>query len=229
MTETILLDVDGTLLDFKAAEKAAIRSLFKEFSFGACSDEMIARYSEINRRCWEKLERGEIEKSRMLEERFEIFFKEEGLDVSAAEKFNERYQVSLGDTVAYKDDSYDILKSLQGKYGQYAVSNGTIVAQTKKLKNSGLGDLFDGVFLSEELGAEKPCKEFFDRVFSVIGEDKKDKALIVGDSLSSDISGGINAGIKTCWYNPGGVKNNGEIKPDYEISDLHEIYKILRL
>ena len=196
MTETILWDVDGTLLDFKAAEKAAIRSLFKEFSFGACSDEMIARYSEINRRCWEKLE---------------------------------RYQVSLGDTVAYKDDSYDILKSLRGKYGQYAVSNGTIVAQTKKLKNSGLGDLFDGVFLSEELGAEKPCKEFFDRVFSVIGEDKKDKALIVGDSLSSDISGGINAGIKTCWYNPDGVKNNGEIKPDYEISDLHEIYKILRL
>ena len=137
--------------------------------------------------------------------------------------------MSLGDTVAYKDDSYDILKSLRGKYGQYAVSNGTIVAQTKKLKNSGLGDLFDGVFLSEELGAEKPGKEFFDRVFSVIGEDKKDKALIVGDSLSSDISGGINAGIKTCWYNPDGVKNNGEIKPDYEISDLHEIYKILRL
>ena len=84
------------------------------------------------------------------------------------------------------------------------------------------------MFLSEELGAEKPCKEFFDRVFSVIGEDKKDKALIVGDSLSSDILGGINAGIKTCWYNPDGVKNNGEIKPDYEISDLHEIYKILR-
>lgn len=163
MITTILWDVDGTLLDFLAAEKAAIRTLFAEFGFGECTDEAIARYSKINRRYWEKLENGELTKPEVLVGRFREFFETEGLDVTAAPAFNERYQVCLGDTIVFRDDSYEIVKSLRGRVKQYVVSNGTVLAQTKKLRLSGLGELMDGIFLSEELGAEKPNAAFLTR------------------------------------------------------------------
>ena len=206
MIKTILWDVDRTLLDFDAAERAAIQSLFVEFGLGECSEEQVARYSVLNMKYWEKLERGEITKPQVLVGRFEEFFAEEGIDVSLAPQFNDAYQLRLGDTIVYRDDSYEIVKSLRGKVRQCVVSNGTVVAQTKKLTRSGLGALMDGVFLSEQLGAEKPKKEFFDQVFAAIGPVEKGETMIVGDSLTSDIRGGDNAGIVTCWYNPEGIK-----------------------
>ena len=227
MITTLLWDMDGTLLDFVAAEKAAIRTLFKEFGFGECTDEMLKRYSKINRNYWERLERKELAKSEILVRRFSDFFEMEGLDGTAASEFNKRYQLSLGDTIVFRDNSYNILKSLQGKVKQYIVSNGTITAQTKKLERSGLGELVDGVFLSEELGAEKPDIYFFDKVFEEIEPDNKERIMIVGDSLTSDIKGGNNAGITTCWYNPEHMKAKINVKIDYEITDLHKVYTLL--
>lgn len=151
MITTILWDVDATLLDFLAAEKAAIKKLFQEFALGECTDEMIGRYSKINRSCWERLECGELTKPEVLVGRFREFFETEGLRSEVAEAFNERYQLCLGDTIVFRDDSYEIVKSLQGKVKQYVVSNGTVVAQEKKLRLSGLGELMDGIFLSEAL------------------------------------------------------------------------------
>ena len=213
MIETILWDVDGTLLDFAAAEAAAIRRLFAEHGLGDCTEEMLRRYSAINKRWWERLERGEVTRMQVLEGRFREFFTAEGLDASLAPAFNERYQVCLGDTIVYRDDSLAIVRALRGRVRQYAVSNGTVVAQEKKLRLSGLGALMDGVFLSEELGVEKPDPAFFDRVFSAIGPVDRQTVLIVGDSRTSDIRGGRNAGIRTCWYAPEG--------------DLHEIFALL--
>lgn len=227
MIKTILWDIDATLLDFHAAEKQAIKTLFARFEFGECSDAMIQRYSKINRSYWEKLERGEVTKPQVLVGRFVDFFAAEGLDTSIAPEFNKEYQLSLGDTIVFCDDGYNIVKSLKGKVKQYAVSNGTVVAQTKKLQLSGLGELFDGVYLSEDLGVEKPNVEFFDKVFADIGPIDKTEVIIVGDSLTSDIKGGNNAGILTCWYNPSKTVCNGDYKIDYEIADLHEIYDIL--
>lgn len=227
MIKTILWDVDRTLLDFDAAERAAIQSLFVEFGLGECSEEQVARYSVLNMKYWEKLERGEITKPQVLVGRFEEFFAEEGIDVALAPKFNDAYQLRLGDTIVYRDDSYEIVKSLRGKVRQCVVSNGTVVAQTKKLTRSGLGALMDGVFLSEQLGAEKPKKEFFDQVFATIGPVEKSETMIVGDSLTSDIRGGDNAGIVTCWYNPEGIKAPEGYRIDHEIRDLHEVYGLL--
>ncbi|MFR7376736.1 MAG: HAD family hydrolase [Oliverpabstia sp.] len=133
----------------------------------------------------------------------------------------------MGDTIVFRDDSYEIVKSLRGKVKQYVVSNGTVVAQEKKLRLSGLGELMDGIFLSEALGVEKPNVEFFERMFETIGPVEKDQVLIVGDSLTSDIRGGNNAGIKTCWYNPDHKERYADVKIDYEIADLHEIYDII--
>ena len=127
----------------------------------------------------------------------------------------------------FRDDSYEIVKSLRGKVKQYVVSNGTVVAQEKKLRLSGLGELMDSIFLSEALGVEKPNVEFFERMFETIGPVEKDQVLIVGDSLTSDIRGGNNAGIKTCWYNPDHKERYADVKIDYEIADLHEIYDII--
>lgn len=227
MITTILWDVDGTLLDFLAAEKAALQSLFEEFGMGECTDELIARYSKINQSYWERLERGKLTKPEVLVGRFREFFETEGYDPSVAEEFNEKYQLRLGDTIVYCDDSYEIVKSLRGKVKQYVVSNGTIIAQTKKLKCSGLGELMDGIFLSEQLGVEKPNIGFFAQVFDSIGVCKKEEVLIVGDSLTSDICGGNQAGIVTCWYNPRNEQASGDYQIDHEISDLHEVYQFL--
>ena len=225
--DVLLWDVDGTLLDFIAAEKAAVKTLFHEFGLGECSDEMVARYSEINRLYWEALERGELTKPVILVRRFADFFAEYGIDPAIAPQFNELYQVRLGDTVEFCDDSYELLASLRGRIRQYAVSNGTVAAQERKLKNSGLDKLFDGVFLSEQVGYEKPSKRFFDAVFAAIGPVDRGRCLIIGDSLTSDITGGNNAGIKTCWYNPGGKLRYASVQVDFEVSDLREIPALL--
>ena len=227
MINTILWDVDGTLLDFHAAEREAIKTLFRRFDLGECSDEMLQKYSAINKAYWERLERGELSKPQILLGRFHDFFASEGIDTSLAPEFNEAYQISLGDTIVYKDNSLEIIKSLRGKVNQYVVSNGTIVAQTKKLRLSGLSELMDGVFLSEEIGVEKPNVEFFNKVFDSISPAYKTEILIVGDSLSSDIRGGNNAGILCCWYNPTGAPPTEDVRVDYEIRDLREIYGIL--
>ena len=168
MVKAIIWDVDGTLLDFAAAEKAAVQRLFSEFGLGRCTDEMVARYSSINDGYWKRLERGEITKKEVLISRFREFFTELGVGPELAEPFNAKYQHALGDAVVYRDDSLAIVKSLHGRVKQYVVSNGTVVAQTKKLERSGLGQWMDGIFLSEELGAEKPSPAFFEKVFAAL-------------------------------------------------------------
>lgn len=227
MITTILWDIDGTLLDFAAAERAALRTLFKEYHLGDCTDKMLQKYARINRAYWERLERGEISKAEVLVGRFFDFFEQEGIDSRIAAEFNDKYQICLGDTIVYHDDSFHIVQSLQGKVRQYVVSNGTVVAQTKKLNRSGLGKLMDDIFLSEQIGAEKPSMDFFDKVFETIGNIDKNQTMIVGDSLTSDICGGNRAGIITCWYNPEQAENSAQVHVDYEITDLHEVYRIL--
>lgn len=227
MIKVILWDVDGTLLDFLKAEHEAIKKCFEIYQLGECTDEMIQRYSVINRRYWERLERKEITKPEVLIGRFQEFFASEGIITDCAEDFNKEYQVRLGDTICFCDDSYELMKELKSQVKQYAVTNGTKVAQDRKLSRSGLDQLFDGIFISEEVGMEKPDVRFFDYVLSQIGEYKKDEILIVGDSLTSDIQGGNNAGIVCCWYNPRNVVNTKDLVIDYEIDDLQKIRGIV--
>lgn len=225
--KAILWDVDGTLLDFAAAEKAAIQKLFGEFGLGECTDGMVARYSAINDAYWKRLERGEITKAEVLVGRYRDFFSEIGVDPSLAETFNARYQIALGDTVVYRDDSLNLVKSLHGKVKQYVVSNGTVVAQTRKLERSGLGRWMDGIFLSEQLGAEKPSPRFFEQVFAALPDIPKEDMLIVGDSLTSDMQGGLNAGVPTCWYNPQSLPRPADMAIAFEIQNLQQIYELL--
>ena len=228
MIKVILWDIDGTLLNFLRAEYESIKKCFAKFNLGECTDEMIARYSVINRKYWEKLERGEISKQEVLIHRFEEFFAQENIVTDCAEAFNKQYQYNLGDTICFNDKGFKLIQELKGKVKQYAVTNGTKTAQDRKLDKSGLRELFDGVFISEEVGIEKPGKGFFDFVFQIIGNYELDEILIVGDSLTSDMQGGNNAGIKCCWYNPKGLENQKDLRIDYEISNLQEVKNILK-
>lgn len=227
MLKVILWDIDGTVLNFKEAEKNAIKGLFREFSIGECTDEMIERYSLINDKYWKKLERGELTKPEILTLRFVEFFEKEGIAFNKVEEFNLTYQIRLGDTICFNDNAYQLIKGLKGRLLQYAVTNGTQRAQKKKLEKSGLDKLFDGIFISDEMGVEKPNKEFFDIVFSKIPSVSRQEVIIVGDSLTSDIKGAENAQIKSVWYNPKGKENNIGVKTDYVIKNLNEIKDIL--
>ena len=232
MIRVILWDIDNTLLSFSEAEVAALNKNFADFSLGEFTEEMLNAYVVINKRRWEALERGEMTKPEVTVGRFVEFFTMYGIDTSIAPAFNERYQELLGDTICFHDDAYQIIKDLKGKVLQCGATNGTKKAQTGKLKNSGLGELFDLVFISEDIGAEKPAKAFFDKaleeVKGQIGEFELDEVLMVGDSLTSDIKGANNAGIKACWYNPEGVVCDKAVQIDYEIKDLHEVFDLLK-
>ena len=169
MYKFLLWDIDGTVLDFLAAEACAVRALFKKYNLGVCSDDMLKQYSAINVKYWNILERNEMTKPQILVERFREFFGLNGIDVSIAERFNEEYQVALGDYIVFVDKAKEILLSQKGKYILAAVTNGTRVAQEKKLRVSGLDKIFDGIFISECVGAEKPNKEYFDYVLKSLG------------------------------------------------------------
>ena len=219
----LLWDVDGTILNFEAAEKKAIRSLFGKFNLGECTDSMLKHYSEINKNYWKMLECGEIEKKKMLVDRFIDFFSKEGIDPSIASEFNEQYQLALGDTIVFNDDAFDIICAQKKTSKIIIVTNGTKTAQEKKLECSGIKKLADYIFISEEVGCEKPGIEFFEKVFSETGITDLTEALIIGDSLTSDIQGGYNVGIDTCWYNPYNLVNDSLLTPTYIIQNLHEL------
>lgn len=228
MIKVVLWDIDGTVLDFIAAEHAAIKKCFEVVGLGKCTDEMIHDYSIINVKWWERLERNEITKKEVLVGRFVEFFSKYGLDTSKAEVFNSEYQVRLGDFIYYQEHAKEVLTYLKGKVLQCAVTNGTKLAQNKKLSKSGFNKIFDHVFISEDIGIEKPNIGYFEKVFEAIGDYKKDEIIIVGDSLTSDIKGGNNVGILTCFYNPKHKEKKTNVHIDYEIDDLNEVLIIIK-
>lgn len=228
MIRVILWDVDNTLLDFKAAEREALRACFARFELGPCPDSLIARYSALNTRWWKRLENGEVTKAQLLPGRFQEFFAAEGIPFTGYDAFNDAYQLLLGETVVFFDHGDRLVRDLKGQVRQYAVTNGTLVAQERKLRNSGLDRLLDGVFISEQVGAEKPSPAFFDAVLSAIGPYEREELLLVGDSLTSDMRGGLWAGLPCCWYNPGGLPVPAGMEGiRYVIRDLNQVRDIV--
>ena len=189
---------------------------------------MLERYSAINRKYWERLEKGEITKQETLEGRFREFFASEGLPVEKAEAFNAEYQERLGDVAIYCPHGREVIDYLQQQgIRQYAVTNGTQTAQRRKLANSGLDQIFVRAFISDEIGYEKPDVRFFEPVLQVLKDCRKEEILLIGDSLTSDIKGANNAGLACCWYNPKKTINDKGVRIDHEIQDLLEIEQIV--
>lgn len=227
--KAILWDIDGTLLNFEVAEVCALRACFSEFQLGSCNDAMLAQYSAINRSYWLRLERGEITKQEVLLGRFQAFFSQYGIDPSIAAAFNSAYQVNLGNTVAFHPHALETVRALHGHVLQFAATNGTKVAQENKLARSGLAQLFDGIFISEDIGAEKPSPQFFDAIRPRLSGCPLEHIIIVGDSLTSDMQLGNNVGIRCCWYNPKKRPKPAAPHLDYQIQDLQEVCTLVGL
>lgn len=221
---TLLFDLDNTLLDFSKAEYNAIKSVLKKYDL-PYDDEIIKTYSAINLKYWKKFEKGEIQKEDIFENRFIELF-----SLLKAKRnvktFSQDYFLALAEGYYTVDGAEDILKNLKNK-GYYicATTNGISVTQFKRVKNSGLEPYFDKVFVSEDTGHQKPEKEYFDFVIANIPEKNTANMLIIGDSQSSDILGGINSGIDTCWYNP--KKAEAKYKSKFSIKSLSDLKEIL--
>ena len=221
----LLLDLDDTLLDFGASEANGIRKTLTRFGIEP-TDEIVQRYSEINDAQWKLLEKGRLTRLEVKRRRFELLFKWLGVacDVEAARLY---YEKVLGETHVFFDGAERFLKDVYGKYALYIVSNGTTAVQNGRIASAGIAHYFDAIFLSEEIGYVKPQREFFDICFSKIPDFDPAQAIILGDSLTSDIQGGINAGIRTCWFNPRGKAGRADIRPDFEVSTLAEFVLLL--
>lgn len=225
MIKTLLLDLDDTILDFHAAERVALSSALSDMGVPP-TEACLSRYKEINRSCWERLERGELTREEVLVVRFDILFSELGYTVSAAET-QRIYEYKLSLEHPFMEGAEELLEALYGKYALYIASNGTASVQDRRIADTGIARYFDGIFISQRVGANKPDREFFDRCFAKIKDFNKSETMIVGDSLSSDILGGKNAGILTCHFNPQKRANATDIIPDFEISSLDELIPLL--
>lgn len=221
---SLFLDIDNTLLDFYKAEAVAVKRVLEQYSLPS-DNEAIKLYSNINKNYWEAFERGEIPKSAIFEGRFKTLLEHFGEQRNTAD-ISKDYCSNLSEGYFKMDGADEILTYLKNKgYKLYATTNGLASTQFKRIKNSGLEAYFDKIFISEDAGHQKPEKEYFNYVINNIEEKDKQKMLIVGDSQSSDILGGINSEIDTCWFNPN--NDTAKYESKYTIFSLEEIKNIL--
>ena len=231
--DILLWDIDGTLMDFKRAEAKALSQSLREVGV-VPTEELISEYSQINISYWKRLETGELTKEEVLLGRFVEFLGKKKIKADP-KTFLMSYEGHLSHAWFIQDNSLELCRKLKEKgLRQYVVTNGWIDVQKTKLKESGFDKIMDGSFISDELGVPKPKKEFFEACFErVFGSKEPSKSelarvLIIGDSLTSDMKGGVNAGIACCWYRANGEVNTENISVDYEIEDLWQIWNILK-
>lgn len=227
MIDTVFLDLDNTIFDFSKAEKIALKKTLETLGVDT-SEKTLARYSVLNTAQWKLLEKGEITRKEVKVRRYRLLFEELGTDASA-EEAAALYESLLGIGHYFMEGAEELLNELKGKYRLYLATNGTASVQKGRIASASLERYFDGIFISEEIGYNKPDKAYFEACFAEIPDFVKEKAVIVGDSLTSDIQGGINTGIRTVWFNPKGEPGDGAIVPDVEIRSLLELPERLEM
>lgn len=220
--KALLIDIDNTLFHFDESSYKALKKAFAAYGVDF-TREMFRDYEALNDHYWKLFERGEIERARLFYERFDVYFSRIGLQADGKE-FDHLYRVHLSEGYDLMPHAEEFLQALQGKYKVFVVTNGDAMTQDARIEGAGLGKYFDGVFVSERVGYQKPDKAFFDAVFAAIGEEYRTCSLLVGDSLSSDMQGGRNAGIPTCFY---GSRDKADERCDYVVDDLLDILPIL--
>lgn len=225
MIKNVFLDLDDTVFDFSLAEKKAITKTLTSFGIDA-NEKTVKRYSEINSGLWKKLELGELTREEVLVNRFKLLFEELGLSCDP-KKARREYEKNLSVGHYFIDGAMELLNALRGKYKLFLASNGTHSVQIPRIKSSCIEEYFDAIFISEDIGYNKPDVRFFEHCFSTIRDFKKEESIIVGDSLSSDILGGKNAGIHTCLFERKEKPNLTSIVPDFKIKSLDELPALL--
>lgn len=225
MFEFLFIDLDDTVLDFQKAERIALSKTLDSFGLTP-TEAVLHRYHLINKAHWEALERKELSREQVLLGRFQVLFAEMGI-VAEPAAVAKTYENNLSVGHYFLPGAEEALQHLSKKYKLYLASNGTAKVQAGRLASAGISPLFQEVFISQELGANKPDLAYFEQCFARIPGFDRRKALIVGDSLTSDILGGQNAGIATCWVNPNHLPRREGIRVDYEITALSELEALL--
>ena len=221
----VLMDLDDTILDFKKAEARALSRSLSEL--GVPHDKgVLEHYNVLNLQYWERLEDGELTREQVLLGRFVQLLSEMASDADPA-ALRDRYEYNLSQGHYFVEGAEELLGRLQPVCRLFLVSNGTAVVQQGRLASAGISGFFEQIFISQDLGANKPEREYFDRCFAKIPDFDRSLCIIVGDSLTSDIRGGINAGIRTCWFNLRGKAPRADIVPDFRIEALSELPGLL--
>lgn len=223
----LLFDADETLFDFHYAEREALRKSLLQNGIGYC-EEYQRLYSKMNLSLWKQLELGNITKQELLATRFCRFFEIAGIQ-GDTKAMQVSFQENLSAEGRLLSGALELCRELSVQFELYLVTNGVAQTQRTRLASSGLQPYLKGIFISEEIGAPKPQKEFFDAVEQSIHGFVKEQAIIIGDSLTSDIKGGNLAGIDTCWYNPKGEVNDTDAKPTYTVADYEELKRLLNI
>lgn len=221
----VIFDLDNTLLDFDKMELGSLSQSLEKHNIEA-TDNLINSYISINKDLWAGLESGTHSKAEILELRFEMLFEKYNL-VGNPSLLNKDYLAGMSDHIHLIDHAEEILNHCLDKVKLVIVTNGVKSAQDTKMDKSGLNKYFSEVIISDVAGYHKPNVKIFDYLENKIGKIDKDKTMIIGDSLTSDIQGGINYGIDTCWFNPKSDENTLGNQINYEIRSLNELYDIL--
>lgn len=226
MIDTILFDLDNTLLDFNMAEKVALAGALSQLGIEP-TEAITQRYSVINLAQWKLLEQGKLTRNEVKLRRFKLLFDELGVNY-VPEEAAKLYESLLGVGHYFVDGAEELVQDLSQKYDLYLVTNGSVSIQNGRLKSAGIVKYFKGIFVSEEIGFNKPSKEYFEICFERMQKVNRENVIIIGDSMTSDIQGGINAGIRTVWFNPSYEENDTQIKSDYEIHKLVEFKELAK-
>ena len=222
----ILFDADNTLLNFDAAESKALAETLVNYGIEPDA-ETVQTYRTINEELWRQLEKGQIKREKLMAERFTRFLKA----VDAAGDGAEMNRFYLEQLSTHPDlaapNVLDVMKELAEVATLAVVTNGFDRVQSRRVAESGLKEFVEEVFVSEKLDSEKPNRKIFDTALRSLGVENRERVLMVGDSLTSDIQGGINAGLDTCCFNPSHNENPGKVCPTYEIETLEELYPLV--
>lgn len=225
MTYThILFDIDNTLLDFNKTEVFALEKSL-ESSGVAFELEHLSGYQAINHQYWKDFEAGKVSLPELKIGRFQSFLDSINHDTDATE-FSAMYRNYLSQGSFLLDGAEELVKSLAPHFSLHIITNGFSKVQRPRLAASPITPYFESITISEEVGYKKPDKEIFDIVFEAMGQPDKKSTIIVGDSLSSDIQGGINYGIDTCWYNPEHKTTPSDKNINYVITELQDLFSI---
>lgn len=224
--EILFFDADETLFDFKKSEEFALDKLISSLNTNLDKDYCINTYKEINTNIWKEFEQNLISSDDLKVERFRRLLDKLNLSLNPQD-LSDMYTSYLAEGSFIYDETEDLLKYLHKKYKIVIITNGLASVQNKRIKESIVKDYFDEVIISDEIKISKPNPKIFEYALNKINHLDKSSVLMIGDSLSSDIKGGFNAGIDTCWFNPSKGENTLGITPTYEISSLLELKNIL--
>ena len=222
--DTLLFDLDGVILDFTKAEELSFRETFHAYGV-TVTPALFAQYRELNHRRWQAYEKGLIDNEECTVGRFRELFSEMKLDADA-KQFALDYQKGLGRGHFLMPHAREVLETLSPKFRLYVVTNGVSSTARDRLQGTDTEKYFRKLFISEEMGAQKPSAEYFEKVEAGIPAFQRAQTLLIGDTLSSDIRGAVNAGIDCCWVNPSHKENDTELIPTCEIDDLRSLLKL---